>query len=258
VSGRVLSRVTALAACGLAALTLAACGGGGSSASSSTIAEKPATATAAGTVSKTTTSSGVLTTRASTTAPAHPSAHSAAPAQRSRASAAAANAQLNRALSSFAACLSQHGVKLPSSGRSRTAPALTLNGVDTKSAAYQKALAACKSVINAVLEAGTKARPGSPSRSGGGSASGGSPGAPGSSSRSATPPRLPPGAVPASVTAGFKRFTACMRSNGVPGFPEPTGASFDLSGTNLNPKSSQYKAAEAKCNSILMAVDSEQ
>jgi hypothetical protein len=103
--------------------------------------------------------------------------------------------------------------------------------------------------------AAAKARPGSAaSRSAGGSASGASSGAGGS-------PGAGGGAgtgsvkIPASVTAGMKRFTACMRSNGVPGFPEPTGASFNLAGTNLNPHSSQYKAAEARCNPILMAVD---
>jgi hypothetical protein len=237
----------------LLALGLASCGGG--STTSSKAAAKPATVGAAGTVSKTTISSGVLTTRASTTAPAHPSAHSTVAAHPSGASSAAGRAALNRALGSFAACLSRNGVHLPSAGRSRTAPALTLNGVDTKSPAYRKALAACVSVINAALKAGTKARPGSASSSVGGPATGASPRSPGPSSRSAAPPRLPPGAVPASVTAGYERFTACMRSNGVPGFPEPTGASFDLSGTNLNPKSPQYKAAEKTCDPILMAVD---
>jgi hypothetical protein len=60
----------------------------------------------------------------------------------------------------------------------------------------------------------------------------------------------------ASVTAGMERFTGCMRSNGVPGFPEPTGASFNLSGTHLDPHSPQYKTAEARCGPILQAVDS--
>jgi hypothetical protein len=46
-----------------------------------------------------------------------------------------------------------------------------------------------------------------------------------------------------------------MRSSGVPGFPEPRGASFNLSATHLNPGSPQYKAAEAHCESILQAVD---
>jgi hypothetical protein len=131
---------------------------------------------------------------------------------------------------------------------------LSLKGVDTKSPSYRHALAACIPVINAALKAATKTRPGSASPSGGGSGSGGSPGAGGSPGGSGSA-KVPAVKVPASVTAGFERFTACMRSHGVPGFPEPTGASFNLSGTNLNPHSPQYKAAEAKCDPILMAVD---
>jgi len=48
-----------------------------------------------------------------------------------------------------------------------------------------------------------------------------------------------------------------MRTNGVAGFPEPQGASFNLSGTHLDPHSPQYKTAEARCNSILQALDSQ-
>jgi hypothetical protein len=51
------------------------------------------------------------------------------------------------------------------------------------------------------------------------------------------------------------RFTACMRSNGVPAFPEPTGAGFNLTGTTVNPRMPQYKAAQTHCNSILQALD---
>jgi hypothetical protein len=246
--------IAAIAACVLGAVTLAACGGGGSSTSSSTLAGKPATA-AAGTASAATPSGGSATARS-------------APARPSRASSAAASAQFKQALSSFAVCLSQHGVKLPAAGGSRGAPAFSLKGVDTKSASYRRALAACAPVVNAALKAITKARAGPASHpeghtlggagkqsrdagsaAGGSSGAGGSPGARGSAG-------IPPVKIPASVTAGMKRFTACMRANGVAGFPEPQGASFNLSGTNLNPHSPQYKAAEARCNPILQAVDS--
>jgi len=51
------------------------------------------------------------------------------------------------------------------------------------------------------------------------------------------------------------RFTACMRSNGVTGFPEPTGESFNLSGTSVNTSTPQYKAAQTHCNPILQTMD---
>ena len=237
------------AACVLTALILAACGGGGST-TSSKAAARTVTMSVAGTASTTTTSPSGGSTQGSSGASRHGGSATtrSTPARSSRASSAVGGAKFKQALSSFAACLSRHGVKLPSAGGGQVGSGLSLKGVDTKSPSYRRALAACASVINAALKAATKARPGSASSSGGGSTSGGSPA--GSHST-----RVPAVKIPASVTAGFERFTACMRSNGVPGFPEPTGASFDLSGTHLNPHSSQYKAAEAKCDPILQAVD---
>jgi hypothetical protein len=64
--------------------------------------------------------------------------------------------------------------------------------------------------------------------------------------------------VPAAVTTSLQRFTACMRSSGVPGFPEPRGAGFDLSATKLNPSSPQYKSAEAHCTAILEGADAQE
>lgn len=61
--------------------------------------------------------------------------------------------------------------------------------------------------------------------------------------------------VPASVTAIMTRFTTCMRTHGINGFPEPKGASFDLPGTNIDSHTPAYKSAEAKCNAILQALD---
>jgi hypothetical protein len=46
-----------------------------------------------------------------------------------------------------------------------------------------------------------------------------------------------------------------MRGHGIAGFPEPTGASFDLTGTGLDTHSASYKAAETACNHILQALD---
>lgn len=229
---------------------LAGCGGGASTkvpSSPAGITGKTASASASAT-----TPPGGSTVGHSLTGPS--ATTRSTPAPPSRAS-AAASAQLKQALGTFAACLSRNGVNVPSASGSRTAPALSLKGVDTKSPAYRRALAVCSPVVDAALKAATAGRPGSASSSGGGSASGGSPGT-GASPGAPRSARVPAVKIPASVTAGFERFTACMRSNGIAGFPEPQGASFNLSGTNLNPHSPQYKAAEAHCNPILLAVDS--
>jgi hypothetical protein len=240
----------------LFALGLASCGGG-STTSSSRVAGGPATVTVAGTASTIAGAPSGVSTRASSGVSSHDGSPAArlVPSRRPRASSAAANAQVKRALSSFAACLSRNGVKLPSASGSQGAPGLSLKGVDTKSASYQRALAACIPALYAALKAAKKMLPGSTSSSGGGSTSGGPSGAGGSSGGSGSA-RVPAVKIPASVTAGFERFTACMRSNGVPGFPEPTGAGFNLSGTHLDTHSPRYKAAEARCNPILEAVDS--
>jgi hypothetical protein len=145
---------------------------------------------------------------------------------------------LNRALSSFTTCLVLHGVKLPSGA---AASGLSLKGVDTKSPAYRGALRACIPVVNAALKAATGKHPGAASPS------------PGAARTSRSP--LPAVKVPAAVTAIMTSFTVCMRKNGVAGFPEPTGASFDLAGTNIDSHTPAYKSAEAKCNPVLQALD---
>ena len=222
----------------LACLTLSACGS--SSSSSSTTAKTTSTASAA--ASAASTGHGAST-------------GSGASAARSAGSSSVAGARFRQALSSFAACLSRNGVKLPSASGSHGAQAFSLKGVDTKSASYRKALVACRPVLTAAFRSAANARskPASPSAAGspaGGPGAGGSPGASGSA-------RIPPVKVPPRVTAIMSRFTACMRTNGVAGFPEPQGASFNLSGTHLDPHSPQYKTAEARCNSILQALDSQ-
>jgi hypothetical protein len=238
----------------LLALGLASCGGG--STTSSKAAAKPDTVSAAGTAATITSPPG-SSTQASSGASSHGRSATArsAPVRPSRPGSTASSAQVMQALGAFAACLSQHGVKLPSTGGGQAGSVLSLKGLDTKSHSYRRALPACIPVINAALGIATKRRPGSSSSSDGGSTSGGSSGAGGPSGGSGSA-RVPAVKIPASVTAGFERFTACMRSNGVPGFPEPTGASFNLTGTHLDTHSAQYKAAEARCNSILQAVDS--
>jgi hypothetical protein len=50
----------------------------------------------------------------------------------------------------------------------------------------------------------------------------------------------------------FLAFSQCMRSHGVPNFPDPGGGGgIDLSGTNLNPFSPSFKAARASCQKLL-------
>ena len=146
----------------------------------------------------------------------------------------AAHAALMRAVATFRACLSKNGVKLPA-GAPR---ALSLRGVDTKSASYRRALATCRPVLIAALRSTAKSPP---------------------SSASSPAPRTAPTAssikVPAFITATMRSFTRCMRTHGVPAFPDPKGASFDLSGTNLDTHAPAYRSAEAKCNHILQALD---
>jgi hypothetical protein len=55
---------------------------------------------------------------------------------------------------------------------------------------------------------------------------------------------------------GGRRFSACMRSHGVPNFPDPetSGGATSLSigpGSGLNPDSPQFKAAQKSCEKLL-------
>jgi len=221
----------------LAALTLAACGGasstaGSSSAKASALSAAPAAPTATskpGTAAKGTT------------------AHTGKPAQGAAGSGSAAQTQFKQALSSFAACLRGNGVKLPSAGGPAAAPTLSLKGVDTRSPGYRSALAKCRPVLSAALKSVSKTRPAPATPAAKPTAGTGSPGTAGNS---------PPIAVkvPASVTTVMQRFTACMRSNGITGFPEPKGASFVLTGTSVDPNTATYKEAQTKCNPILQAM----
>jgi len=130
----------------------------------------------------------------------------------------------------------EHGAILPAAsgaGGSTTAPT---KRVDTKSAAYRQAMRTCGPLLNAALTGATRsaAKP----------------------SAGVVPAKAPPRPkvkLPPALMGAMERFTACMRSNGVAGFPEPKEGRFDLAGTGLNPESPQYKAAGARCNPILNA-----
>jgi len=146
-----------------------------------------------------------------------------------------------QALSSFAACLRQNGVRSRPGTGSAGGATVGLRGLETTGSTYRKALAACKPLLTAALRARSRRSQ---------SAVAPTPTAPAAKSTTA-PPR--PARVPAAVTAVLMRFTSCMRSNGVASFPEPDGGAFRIAGLHLDPSSPQYRAAEAKCNPILQA-----
>jgi hypothetical protein len=67
----------------------------------------------------------------------------------------------------------------------------------------------------------------------------------------------------ASIKQGSIRTAVCMRANGVPDFPDPSittgpgGHGLRISigsgaGANLNPYSPAFKAAQAKCNKLVL------
>jgi hypothetical protein len=142
----------------------------------------------------------------------------------------ASNRAFKQALVKFTACLASNGVKLPA----HTGSEPSLNGVNTSTASYRRARAACMPVLTAALKAAAKSSP--------------APAKP-------APPAALTVKVPASVTAILTRFTTCMRAHGVGAFPQPKGATFDMSGTHVDTHSASYKSAEAHCNSILRALD---
>jgi hypothetical protein len=60
------------------------------------------------------------------------------------------------------------------------------------------------------------------------------------------------GASP-SAEAAFVRFSMCMRADGVPNFPDPTGGGgIHISASSgINPASPAFKAARSKCGHLL-------
>lgn len=60
----------------------------------------------------------------------------------------------------------------------------------------------------------------------------------------------------ASKEEGIRRFSVCMRANGVPTFPDPKPVNGGMSlgidrSMGINPDSPQFKAAEKKCQKLL-------
>ncbi len=48
----------------------------------------------------------------------------------------------------------------------------------------------------------------------------------------------------------FLAFSECMRSHGVPNFPDPAEGNLNLNGTGINPSSPSFEAAQATCNKL--------
>jgi hypothetical protein len=150
---------------------------------------------------------------------------------------------LKGALTKFATCMRANGVNFPLPNTSGRGPIFSAKGVDIRSAKYKAASTKCRGVLlNAFrVQRGASKAPGTA-------------GSPGSTSQAKTSPapklkiKVPP-----KITHAFEHFTTCMREHGITNFPEPEGASFNMSHTHVDTHSAQYKAAEKKCNPILNA-----
>jgi hypothetical protein len=143
------------------------------------------------------------------------------------------------ALTKFATCLRQNGVNMSAPNTSGNGPIFSAKGIDTSSAQFRTAERKCSATLRAGLGTAKTRR------------TAGSPGSVGQTKTSPAPKLKVK--VPPKLTHALQQFTACMREHGVTTYPEPEGASFNLSHTHINTKSAQYKAAEKKCNPILNA-----
>ncbi len=131
----------------------------------------------------------------------------------------------------FAACMRSHGVPSfpdPTGGRidlqvQKTPDSTSVNGVQVNGPAFQSAMQACRSY-------------------------------------------LPDGGHPSAAATAKARSQAlamsrCMRSHGVPNFPDPQfqtgpggGIGMRISGAGIDPSSPQFQAAQKACGSIFGGV----
>jgi hypothetical protein len=173
---------------------------------------------------------------AGSAAPARPGATSSqsSPSRRVAPGPAGA-AETKLALSGLATCLQRNGVSLPSASRS---PTLRHERLDTRSAAYRRALAVCSPAFSAALRSAASSRAVSPST-----------GFPQRTSASGGPLRIP---ITAKLLAQERRFSACMRAQGVAAFPQPRAdGGWDLAAAHLDTADPRFKSAESRCSSIL-------
>jgi len=54
-----------------------------------------------------------------------------------------------------------------------------------------------------------------------------------------------------NVTRAFVSFSQCMRTNGVPNFPDPKGGGGIQLTPGMNPRSPAFKSAQSKCKHLL-------
>jgi hypothetical protein len=237
---RRLNSLTSLTiAMALAGLTLSACGSSSPSHSMQTTGSADAT-TATGTAS-TSTGAATGTNGGSTDSKTTPTA----------ATGTVKPGALKQALAGYEACMREHGVQVPRRTRGSTQTSAEVK-------ARTQALSACRPVLRTALHTLAHSErhttPASPTQAG----STGSTNAAGSPTTTTPAPSAPahikPAATPAPVTAALKHFTACMREHGITNFPEPEGASFNVSHVSLDRSSAQFKAAEKACNPILQAI----
>ena len=81
----------------------------------------------------------------------------------------------------------------------------------------------------------------------------------GTTSPSTTTASSPGGAAPSGILAKEEAYTHCMRSHGIPDFPDPTpnsrgGGGFDITagpGSDLNQSLPKYQAADRVCKELL-------
>jgi hypothetical protein len=150
---------------------------------------------------------------------------------------------LKQAFTKFATCIRENGVNFPLPNTSGKGPIFSAKGVDIRSAKFKAAEVKCRGDLLHAFRAQRGA-----SKVGTTGATSGSTG----QTKASPAPKLKV-KVPLKVTHALQQFTACMREQGVTNYPEPEGASFNMSHTHIDTKSSQYKAAEKKCNPILNA-----
>jgi len=53
------------------------------------------------------------------------------------------------------------------------------------------------------------------------------------------------------------KLARCMRSHGVPGFPDPTSSGLNLNGSSVDPQSPQFQAAMKACGHVVPGLHSE-
>jgi len=142
-------------------------------------------------------------------------------------------ASAQRAGLEFASCMRSHGVpnfpdpsssnggglQIQSSQRSGQGQSMTVNGVPVNAPAFQSAMNTCQKYMPR--------------------------------------PKALPGGI-TQVKANALKMAQCMRSHGVPNFPDPTvksgpngGIGVQVAGPGLNPQAPAFQAAQQKCRGFM-------